>query len=677
MSGIFRHEKYEGNYLGIVIQNNDPEKRGRVKVFIPHISVTVYEEWSKDKKDKNFRFLDAEKNPDLEKILPYLKRVLPWAEVACPIFGGSSSGRYNAYLKKGTTSDSNYWEGDTLVEGFRPLQNYINENKVSDAFTRTDGRGGRFVNPFAAEYSPSDYSNLARGFFSSINVGAHVWVFFTNGNSGFPVVFAISHGQEDWKRIYSMSKKTNQDDKKFVSEDYPSSFENLAPEEGKELDHNVKTFRSKHVWNSNKHSIELIDTDKKEILKMTHYSGSFFEINNSTITTFATNNDQKLVLGDQFLTVRRNQAIYIANYQENNIQGDRITNLGDFRKRGILAGQILEILRDTHEWKRLFETMRTASNPPYTSSLQTLAGAPDVCPVCQGAGVKFGLPCVTCGGKGISPSTQWGNYALEAKKWPPDPIIEKICINQKRIIDLELEAGFKNGGDDISHITGNIVLTVGTVFNDLESYRVDPIGKIRNSEAHVGKAGTYIAMHEVPLVEYVDVDSVPGGDYDITVGNKYRLNVGSKGIHIKTTGPLDIYGTIVNLTGESVNISSDWEVIVDGGKRLELRADVINIKPKKSAREFINLDGNVGVRNNLIVVGGAHIEGELTYLHQTAPKMLYQTEIGFGPVAHTHNFYGPPWALLDSCEDVRQSAQPVNRQTPTPNMKCPGFWVPS
>ena len=30
-------EKYNGMYLGIVIQNNDPEKRGRVKVYIPHV----------------------------------------------------------------------------------------------------------------------------------------------------------------------------------------------------------------------------------------------------------------------------------------------------------------------------------------------------------------------------------------------------------------------------------------------------------------------------------------------------------------------------------------------------------------------------------------------------------------------------------------------------------------
>ena len=146
---------------------------------------------------------------------------------------------------------------------------------------------------------------------------------------------------------------------------------------------------------------------------------------------------------------------------------------------------------------------------------------------------------------------------------------------------------------------------------------------------------------------------------------------------MKSTGPLEMYGSIVNLTGESVNISSDWEVLIDGGKRVELRGDVINIKPHKEGREQIGLDGNVGVRNNLIVTGGAHIEGELTYLHATTPMETYQTDIGYGPIAHVHNFYAPPWTLLPDCTLVRTVAQATNEQTPTGNMKCPGFWVPS
>ena len=44
-----RHNKeiYAGNHLGIVIQNNDPERKGRVKIYCPNLTATVYDNWYK------------------------------------------------------------------------------------------------------------------------------------------------------------------------------------------------------------------------------------------------------------------------------------------------------------------------------------------------------------------------------------------------------------------------------------------------------------------------------------------------------------------------------------------------------------------------------------------------------------------------------------------------------
>jgi hypothetical protein len=661
--------------MGIVIQNNDPERRGRVKVFVPHIAATLYDEWNKtfkDSKDKHFVFPDKETNPDLYKVLPYLKDSLPWAEIALPIFGGDSSGRYNAFKNKGTTSDSNFWDGDNMIEGYRPSQNYVRDNRLSDAFDKTDSSGNRLVNPNANQYAPSDYSNLARGMFTIPNVGAHVWVFFAAGDTNYPVVFGVSHGMEDWQRIYTLQKTSDAQNKQFISPDYPDSFENLSNTEKTTLDHNMKTFRAKHVINSNKHVFEMIDTDLAEVMKMTHYSGSFLEFNNNTTTRLATNNDQTLILGDQFLTVRRNQSIYVANFQENIINGDRITKLGDFNKRRQIVLQMQNIMRDTHLYKRLFETRRTDANGPYTSSLQTKNGSPADCPVCGGSGTKFDLDCITCGGSGKSPSSQDGNYA-------PDPLkqllVSKLQSNQKLLLDYE--AKFGNGGDDIEILSGNRVTTVGAAFNGMESYRVDKAGKIRDEGVWIGKTGTYVTMAACPLVEYVDVDSVPGGDWDITVGNKYNLCVGSKGVRIKTTGPLDMYGTIMNISAEALNLVGKHEVIIHSDNRLDMRADIINLHPFKAQRCAVLVDGQLGVRNNLKVVGGAHVEGEFSYLHSTTPYEWYDTEVGYGPKAHTHRFKAPPWTLLDSCDDVREAQQALNQPAPVGNMKCPGFWVPS
>ena len=666
---------YSGFYLGIVVQNNDPERRGRVKVFVPHIGATLYKDWNqsfKDGDDKHFVFPDRETNPNLHKILPVLKESLPWAESALPMFGGAASGRYNAFKSKGTTSDSNYWNGDNIEEGFRPLQNYVRDNRLSDAFYKTDSSHNKIVNPNANQYAPSDYSNLARGMFTIPNVGAHVWIFFAGGDCNYPVVFAVSHGMEDWQRMYSQQKSSDPENKKFISPDYPDSYENLSSTEKNAIDHNMKTFRSKHVINSNKHSFEMVDTDLAEVLKLTHYSGSFLEFNNNTTTRLATNNDQLLVLGDQFLTVRRNQAVYIANYQEIIVDGDRSTKIGDFNKKRLTALQILDILRDTHSYKRLFESRRTSAVKPYTSLKQTQKGDPAKCPVCSGSGTKFGQSCITCGGSGKSPSTQDGSYKLDPLKWDTLPIVLKA--NQSKLTDLE--GIFGNGGDDIEQLTGSRVTTIGTVFNDMESYRVDLAGKLRDEGVHLAKDGTYVSMAPAPLVEYVDVDSVPGGDWDIVVGNKYTLNVGSKGVRIKTTGPLDIYGTIMNMSAESLNLVGKHELLINSDKRIEMRADIINLKPDKNMRANVLVDGQLGVRDNLKVVGGAHIEGELSYIHSTTPWEWYSTQVGYGPLAHTHTFKAPPWTLLNSASDVRDAQQALNQPVPVGNLKSPGFWVP-
>lgn len=660
-------DKLNGCFLGIVIQNNDPEKRGRVKVYVPHIAATVYNNWNKDfakLTDKSFSFPDRNTNPDLANIMQYLKEALPWAELALPVFGGSASGKFNAYTEIGSTSDSNYWENDKPVNGFRPTQNYTGENRLTDAFAN--------INPNASQYSPSDYSNLARGQFSIPNVGSHVWVFFENGDVGFPVVFASSFGQEDWKRIYSLNKDQQDDLSKETFTDYPASYENLAAEETNNFDHNVKTFRSKHVLNSNKHTIELVDTDNAEILKMTHYSGSFLEFSNNVTTRLATNNDQLLVIGDQYTTVQKNQYLYVAHYVDHTIKGDRITKLGDFELRRNIVGNILKILKEIHQYKQLFDITRADAIPDITSPLQVKQGSPASCPVCGGSGIKFGSDCATCNGTGQSPSSQWGTYPLDAQKQNIGNI-----ISAKSASIHELEALFGNGGDETLLITGNRTLAIGTVFNDMVSTRIDLYGKIRSAGVEVGQQGTYVRMEAVPLIEYVDVDSLPGGDSHTTVGNKYTLHVGSKGVHIQTTGPMDLNATIMNMNAQGMYLSSKYEMLIDGGERTEIRGKNIILKPHVGGKKEVFADGNLGVSGNVKVVGGLHTEGELYFVHGTAPKQTYMTEIGYGPIPHMHMFYGPAITLMDDPNTVRQSAQQLNDPLPAPNMKQSGFWVPT
>lgn len=90
-------ERIYGNHVGIVINNEDPEKRNRIQIFVPYISATLYDDW-------NAASLDIEIGPGSfdkidAKILARLKLGLPWAEAALPVFGGNGSVSFNKQSK--------------------------------------------------------------------------------------------------------------------------------------------------------------------------------------------------------------------------------------------------------------------------------------------------------------------------------------------------------------------------------------------------------------------------------------------------------------------------------------------------------------------------------------------------------------------------------------------------
>jgi hypothetical protein len=87
-------EPIYGNHLGIVVNNKDPEFRGRVQIWIPYLTNTLHAGWNKDLSNKNFKHIhdSGSLTPEL---VEELKTVLPWAECASPIFGGGTSATYN------------------------------------------------------------------------------------------------------------------------------------------------------------------------------------------------------------------------------------------------------------------------------------------------------------------------------------------------------------------------------------------------------------------------------------------------------------------------------------------------------------------------------------------------------------------------------------------------------
>jgi len=138
-------KEYHGNYLGICINNQDPENRGRVQIFIPHVMPALYDYWNKDGTDISIENLGNNLVSGLKKeIVDKLIKMLPWAEGAMPIIGSSVGGSYN------------------FITG------NFNQTSAPESSTATSWNGtvlppGTDINPVLTAFGPSTTGNTMQG----------------------------------------------------------------------------------------------------------------------------------------------------------------------------------------------------------------------------------------------------------------------------------------------------------------------------------------------------------------------------------------------------------------------------------------------------------------------------------------------------------------------------------
>ncbi len=733
-------ENLNSIYLGIVIQNNDPEKRGRVKVYVPHISANVYDNWMQDKLDKRFKFVGNNIDQDLTPILEDLKLILPWAESAAPLTSENASGRFNNFNLFGSISDSNFRTNTEQASSTAPGEAYEKSFlRLNDAFDGNKNNTNN-TNPYSYMYKPGVYSNKAKGSFGIPSVGSHVYVFFRDGNPLFPVIIAASFGSSDWEGIYDNNL------------DYPGKYENYNSGITEE-DVNVDNYRNKYVLNQKGGVFEIVNSDLNEKIKLTHYSGSFKEFNNQTNIELATKNDQKLVLNDQFNTVQGNKNEFTGKTLDTIVTRDNYRKVGNLNKEYFQKWK--DIVNTIQDNKQLFEIRRSFNNDVRDSNNNTIikrnskdqirqpkegndVGFTDFvvtngtfnyqalenCNTAPGSNYSsitcstqdgpskmnqtYNIATITVeaptkerwsdesgrefvNGLGKSLSTQDGSWEIESEKENLKTIIES---NLKEITDIELELGL--GGSEIIEISKHKLETIGVLMNDFGSIRLDKIGKLLSNEVLVDDNGVYVNKSESPLLEYVHVQDLPGGNYTLNVCNRYNVMVGAGGLSMKSYGPVNISGTITNIAGEQINVGSDNEINIDANT-INISAEILRLRNKRQRQ--ILVENSLGVNKNVIIGGGMHVEGETFLQHVTAPKEWQRTELtrvfakllsglsfsanigGVHPGSgasgtitlttdsndnlvqcydHSHAFVNLPLTLKDTNEEVRQAAKELN-----------------
>lgn len=670
------NNNYFGMYQGIVVQNDDPEFGGKVKVFVPDVSPSVYKQWALIKGDKKFRFIGKNIKSDLSDIIQQLRIILPWAKCASPLTSEDASGRYNSNRDFATVSDSNTSKGffdDPTAKthlnidkiGNKPGYTYeLEQHKATDGFFATPTEENKLVNnpnPFGASYKPSVYNNAPKGMFGVPSVGAHVWVFFERGDANFPVYWAISHGTSEWNEIYEAVENEE-------GLDYPGDFEN-SPTTRSNYTQDLSDYRNKFVINQKGGTLEIVNSDKRERINISHASGSHIEMNHFVTSQLCTNNDQKLVLKDQYLTVKGCVNNFTGMDKDDVTKGDVFIKIGN--QDIDTVSQIKSLLAPIANIKQLFDIQRckpySEDGINYTSTLQKQVGTAEPNPTLMqkhmsvnndGADTVQAPDDKPDGTVGIASSS--GNivsnfkqvstiglqkdatsvmYPLEYTNmlptsnssangtWAPDVSKETLLkttytSNIPKIAKLESKLGL--GGSQIINITKHKVENVGLIFNDFPSMRIDKSGKNEHSRVMIDDFGMFIDRKPTPLIEYVHVDSLPGGNYDLNTANRYCLTVGSGGVHIKTTGGIDMCGGIVNINGSQLNLTSKHEVNVYSDSRVHVEGDVVSLKQKNNGQVLV--DSSLGVSNNAVVAGSVNVGGELYVQHITAPVEYQETE---------------------------------------------------
>jgi hypothetical protein len=536
-------------------------------------------------------------------------------------------------------------ESDTekKAEAQAKLDTYISNNNKD----YTDKPENNKVNPASNSIAHTPYNNVSRGSFSTPDVGANVWVFFEGGDIDYPVVFANNPKPQDYAGVYDISS--------------PSP-DNPEPMEGDESN----IYRGKTVINGRGGYAEIVDTTGRERYKIGSAHGGSYEMNQMGTTEFAVGGKTRLIKGDEFSTVRGDGSFFIQGDKELIVKGDVYNKFGNVKGDADISKRIKELHQPIHDTQQLFDLQRAGSGHELdTSPLQTQDGDTTDCPVCNGKN-KFPTrtttpstftPAMPNGAGGISESLSAGKSTVsetsEAREncfncqgsgkvpWSAEGVFKRDP-RKKEIPDMinansdkmsELENRLSKGGNVTDYISRSHTIFVGSNMNDLNSIRVDPVGKRKLMGQMPSKSGKGVFPMYVPTphVEPVATNSLSGGDYSMMVSNKYALFVGANGISQKTLGMFELQGRIMTISADQVNISSNNEVVLDGGKSLELTADVITIKPRVNliggeSYKTVALDSSVAISSNMVVKGGIHNEGGMTTQHITAPLQYSETE---------------------------------------------------
>ena len=423
-----------------------------------------------------------------------------------------------------------------------------------------------------------------------------------------------------------------------------------------------QSYKNKSVLNQRGGSLQFNNSDGHEGVYITNYHGSNIKFTPQVTSEFAKENKQTLVTNDCFETIRNDKHLSINGNYVKNITGSTVYKSGfnneeqieaikqwkEAYKPAAIRNSMFTVKRGGKSYPNGVVTPESGTKtanpsksqevylnvggqaPPGTSISDVREGTDEVSSYTnlpQGPQGSFTVknPTTVDYNSAENLATEGGKYEKTPEK---ETLKEDIVKLQKqKLTDLEIKAfgdGPNVGGSEQHFAFRDKIEMIGSAVNDFPSIRFDDKGRSTPGRVLVGKnAGAYVDIESVPHVEEVNNSNFPVGNYSVHATNKYNINVGSGGVDIKTTGPVEIGATTYKLGAHKVTINASKGVHIGSENFVELTS-LKNISLRSNKQIYI--EPGLGVKNNLVVGGGTYLQGE-TYLHHvTAPAELQQTQ---------------------------------------------------
>ena len=358
---VTKQGKNYGFFRGMVIQNNDPLRMGRIKVFIPEFSAHIARKADMEPTISEARFPGGG-NIDTfltAEVREQLKSVLPWCEQASPLIGSGTSGVCDVKNDRATVGEG--YRGTPFEsmgeESITPTGESVSPKAALSVNAVPGGFGMGYKTGLADTYNeslaPTGYNNAVKGMLSIPKVGSHVWVFFENGNIQHPIYFGYVFDKTDWNSVFN-PQESNPDPH------YPGGSENI-PNDGQPFFSTGKT-----VLNTKAGSLEFIETDDLEKVKVSHHSGSFYEISNHITAEVCVENKTTIVNENNFETVKGKKVTTVLGDCHETYRGNHVIHYGDPDNK-YLYDNWMEAAEPVFQQAALFNKKEITAEDPTTN----------------------------------------------------------------------------------------------------------------------------------------------------------------------------------------------------------------------------------------------------------------------------------------------------------------------